>query len=47
MTQWRKGLNILVTAAPGEGKTDAYIETLDLAGWIKAMAFAAKPRAPP
>ncbi len=33
-------------SAPGEGKADAYIETLDLAGWIKAMAFAAKPRAP-
>lgn len=33
-------------SAPGEGKTEAYIETLDLAGWVKAMAFAAKPRAP-
>ena len=31
---------------PGEGKAEAYIETLDLAGWVKAMAFAAKPRAP-
>ncbi|MEZ6011808.1 MAG: methyltransferase [Hyphomonas sp.] len=33
-------------SAPGEGKAEAYIETLDLAGWVKAMAFAAKPRAP-
>lgn len=32
--------------APGEGKASAYVESLDLAGWIKAMAFAAKPRAP-
>lgn len=33
-------------SAPGEGKADAYIETLPLDGWIKAMLFAAKPRAP-
>ena len=33
-------------SAPGEGKAEAYIETLDLSGWVKAMAFAAKPRAP-
>ena len=32
--------------APGEGKSSAYVESLDLPGWIKAMAFAAKPRAP-
>lgn len=31
---------------PGEGKADAYIETLPLDGWIKAMLFAARPRAP-
>lgn len=31
---------------PGEGKVSAYLETLDLDGWIKAMVFAAKPRAP-
>lgn len=31
---------------PGEGKTDAYIETLSLDDWIKAMVHAAKPRAP-
>lgn len=30
---------------PGEGKSGAYIESLPLEGWIKAMAFAAKPRA--
>jgi tRNA1(Val) A37 N6-methylase TrmN6 len=33
-------------SAPGEGKTQAYLESLDLTGWIKAMVFAAKPRAP-
>lgn len=33
-------------SAPGEGKAEAYLESLDLTGWIKAMAFAAKPRAP-
>lgn len=33
-------------SAPGAGKADAYIETLPLDGWIKAMLFAAKPRAP-
>ena len=33
-------------SAPGDGKTEAYLETLDLAGWVKAMVFAAKPRAP-
>lgn len=31
---------------PGEGKASAYIETLSLEGWIKAMIHAAKPRAP-
>ncbi|MFN4023980.1 MAG: tRNA1(Val) (adenine(37)-N6)-methyltransferase [Hyphomonas sp.] len=31
---------------PGAGKADAYIETLPLDDWIKAMLFAAKPRAP-
>lgn len=31
---------------PGEGKAAAYLESLDLEGWIKAMAFAARPRAP-
>ncbi|MGE6698141.1 tRNA1(Val) (adenine(37)-N6)-methyltransferase [Hyphomonas sp. NPDC076900] len=31
---------------PGEGKVAAYIETLSLEGWIKAMVHAAKPRAP-
>nr|WP_300998567.1 methyltransferase [Hyphomonas sp.] len=30
---------------PGEGKASAYIETLSLEGWIKAMLHAAKPRA--
>jgi tRNA1(Val) A37 N6-methylase TrmN6 len=33
-------------SAPGEGKASAYIETLSLEGWIKAMLHAAKPRAP-
>ena len=30
---------------PGQGKESAYLESLDLGGWIKAMVFAAKPRA--
>lgn len=33
-------------SAPGEGKESAYLEHLDLPSWIKAMVFAAKPRAP-
>ncbi len=33
-------------SAPGEGKAGAYIESLPLEGWVKAMLFAAKPRAP-
>jgi tRNA1(Val) A37 N6-methylase TrmN6 len=33
-------------SVPGEGKAGAYIESLPLEGWIKAMLFAAKPRAP-
>jgi tRNA1(Val) A37 N6-methylase TrmN6 len=33
-------------SAPGAGKAGAYIETLGLADWLKAMAFAARPRAP-
>ena len=33
-------------SAPGEGKAAAYIESLPLEGWIKAMTFAARPRAP-
>ncbi|MDP3460573.1 MAG: methyltransferase domain-containing protein [Hyphomonas sp.] len=33
-------------SAPGEGKAGAYIESLALDGWIKAMVHAAKPRAP-
>lgn len=32
-------------SAPGEGKEAAYIESLSLEGWIKAMIHAAKPRA--
>lgn len=31
---------------PGEGKAGAYIESLSLDDWIKAMLQAAKPRAP-
>ncbi len=31
---------------PGEGKSGAYIESLPLEGWIKAMLHAARPRAP-
>ena len=33
-------------SAPGEGKVVGYIESLSLEGWVKAMLFAAKPRAP-
>ncbi|MDP1554291.1 MAG: SAM-dependent methyltransferase, partial [Hyphomonas sp.] len=33
-------------SAPGDGKAGAYIESLALDGWIKAMIHAAKPRAP-
>ncbi len=33
-------------SAPGAEKTGAYLESLSLDGWIKAMAFAARPRAP-
>jgi len=33
-------------SAPGVGKAGAYIESLSLEGWVKAMLFAAKPRAP-
>jgi len=33
-------------SAPGEGKAGAYIESLPLEGWVKAMVFAARPRAP-
>jgi|TARA_R100000656_G_scaffold124870_1_gene104144 tRNA1(Val) A37 N6-methylase TrmN6 len=33
-------------SAPGAEKAGAYLESLSLDGWIKAMAFAAKPRAP-
>ncbi len=33
-------------SAPGEGKESAYLEHLDLPSWIKAMVFAARPRAP-
>ena len=33
-------------SAPGKGKAGAYIESLPLEGWVKAMLFAAKPRAP-
>ncbi|KCZ90821.1 tRNA1(Val) (adenine(37)-N6)-methyltransferase [Hyphomonas johnsonii] len=31
---------------PGEGKETAYLESLDVSGWVKAMVFAARPRAP-
>lgn len=31
---------------PGDGKAGAYIESLSLEGWVKAMLHAAKPRAP-
>lgn len=33
-------------SAPGEGKAGAYLESLSLEDWIKAMLFAARPRAP-
>ncbi|MEO9969440.1 MAG: methyltransferase [Hyphomonadaceae bacterium] len=33
------------TTPPGFGKTDAYLESLPLDGWLKAMLFAAKPKA--
>ena len=33
-------------SAPGAEKAAAYLESLSLDGWIKAMAFAGKPRAP-
>ncbi len=33
-------------SGPGEGKSGAYIESLSLEGWIRAMLFAARPRAP-
>lgn len=33
-------------SAPGEGKAAAYIESLPLEGWLKAMLHAAKSRAP-
>ncbi|MEO1404935.1 MAG: methyltransferase [Pseudomonadota bacterium] len=31
---------------PGEGREDAYLETIPLEDWLKAMMFVAKPRAP-
>jgi tRNA1(Val) A37 N6-methylase TrmN6 len=31
---------------PGAGKAGAYIESLSLEGWVKAMLHAARPRAP-
>lgn len=31
---------------PGEGKGSAYLESLDVSGWVRAMVFAARPRAP-
>ncbi len=31
--------------SPGPGKADAYLETLPLSDWVKAMCFAAKPGA--
>jgi tRNA1(Val) A37 N6-methylase TrmN6 len=34
------------TTPPGEGKSVAYLESLPLDGWLKAMLFAAKPKAP-
>ncbi|MGA1344191.1 MAG: tRNA1(Val) (adenine(37)-N6)-methyltransferase [Hyphomonas sp.] len=33
-------------SAPGDGKAGAYIESLPLESWIRAMLLAAKPRAP-
>lgn len=32
--------------APAEGRAGAYLESLPLENWIKAMMFAARPRAP-
>ncbi len=32
------------TTPPGDGKTGAYLESLPLDGWLKAMLFAAKPK---
>ncbi|MFN4226295.1 MAG: tRNA1(Val) (adenine(37)-N6)-methyltransferase [Hyphomonas sp.] len=32
-------------SAPGAGKAGAYLESLPLEDWVKAMVFAAKPRA--
>lgn len=32
------------TAPPGEGKAGAYLESLSLEDWIKAMLFATRPR---
>ncbi len=34
------------TSPPGDGKTAAYLSDIGLDAWIKAMLFAAKPRAP-
>lgn len=34
------------TTPPGEGKGGAYLESLSIDGWVKAMLFAAKPKAP-
>ena len=34
------------SAPPGPGKEGAYLESLDLDGWLAAMLFALKPRAP-
>ena len=31
---------------PGEGRESAYVETVPLEDWLKAMMFVAKPRAP-
>ncbi|MEM9667558.1 MAG: methyltransferase domain-containing protein [Pseudomonadota bacterium] len=34
------------TVQPGEGRKEAYLETVPLEAWLKAMMFVAKPRAP-
>ncbi len=34
------------TTPPGRGKSEAYLESLPLDGWLQAMLFAAKPKAP-
>lgn len=34
------------TSEPGEGRAAAYVETVPLEDWLKAMIFAARPRAP-